>query len=258
MPEEHVMQIDPQYPYSKQSDEGSDAGSRNEDTQQQQQGDQQPYEEQSVQTDQEGQEGRQATGDPREAIVALRRENQRLKQQMQYMSAVVQQSQQQPQQPGQQQDIFAEYDDDDVITVADMKKVLQQQGQPRQQGQPQQRGPDVRELQMMVQFPDYEQEIQKIPKLLENAKFLVSAISNSENPFMTAYFLAKHFADGQPQQQPKGQGGNNQVAQQIMDNLSKPRSVSQAGSGGTIARANYYAQLDDDALEAEIAKAKRG
>lgn len=254
MPEEHVMQIDPQYPYSKQSDEGSDAGSRNEDTQQQQ-GDQQPYEEQSVQTDQEGQEGqegRQATGDPREAIVALRRENQQLKQQMQYMSAVVQQSQQQPQQPGQQQDIFAEYDDDDVITVADMKKVLQQQGQP------QQRGPDVRELQMMVQFPDYEQEIQKIPKLLENAKFLVSAISNSENPFMTAYFLAKHFADGQPQQQPKGQGGNNQVAQQIMDNLSKPRSVSQAGSGGTIARANYYAQLDDDALEAEITKAKRG
>jgi len=175
-----------------------------------------------------------------------------------------QNQQEQPQQP---QDPFANYDDDDVVTVADMKKVLQQQqapsGQqqaPQQQGQPQQATGqlDARELQMQTQYSDYQQEIQKIPTILQQNPHLESAIRNSENPFMTAYSLAKQFTGAQSGQQQQPGQGNSQQAQQVMDNLNKPQSVSQAGGGGVISKANYYAQLDDDKLEAAIARAKRG
>jgi hypothetical protein len=73
---------------------------------------------------------------------------------------------------------------------------------------------------------------------------LESAIRNSDNPYLTAYTLAKQF------------GG--QQAQRIMQNLSAPGTAGQAGGGGAIGQAGYYAQMDDQTLEAEIAKAKRG
>jgi hypothetical protein len=153
-----------------------------------------------------------------------------------------------------------------------MKKIMQQQmqaGQAQAQPQPAQGQqapgqPDVRELQTQIQYPDYQQVIQnQLPNVLQNAPHLESAIRNSDNPYLTAYTLAKQFGGQQPQGQPQPAQGQQapqgqQQAQRIMQNLSTPGTAGQAGGGGAIGQAGYYAQMDDQTLEAEIAKAKRG
>lgn len=198
-------------------------------------------------------------GDPKDAIIALRRENQQLKEQMSFIAGqqAVKATPPPQNQPDQKADFFKDFDDDDVVTVADMKRVLQKQSQaapaaPAQAtAQPgQQPGqPDVRELQIQIQHSDYQQEIQKIPTILQQAPQFASAIRNSENPFLTAYTLAKGFQTGAPAPTPGAQ---------IIDNLAKPGSPSQATGGGGVSRENYFSQLSESDLEKEIARVKRG
>ena len=83
-----------------------------------------------------------------------------------------------------------------------------------------------------------------------------SAIRNSSDPYATAYTIAKQMGgQGAPQGQPQG---NPNQAQQVVNNLQKPGTASQASGGGAISQAGFFAQMDDQTLEAEIAKAKRG
>lgn len=196
-------------------------------------------------------EAKPKKGDPIEAIVALRKENQALKQQLQQVAAYLQQQQAQPAQRKQEPppDPLGKLDDDDVITVADMKKVLQFYAQ-QAQAQPQQPAVDPRELAIRTQFPDYDDSIKQIPALLEEYPHLRSAIVGSENPFLTAYSLVQMYKG-------KSKQGDKAV-QKLMDNMSKPRSSGKVASGGGASKASYYASLDDKGLEAMIAKVKRG
>ena len=278
MADEYTMEIDPQYPFGDYS-QSSDAGSG----QQADQGQQQGADGEQVQQPQQQPQGQQAQGQqpqgdqgqqdqqqvPVNVVQSIRQELQSLKQQNAYLQQMAMQPQQQPQGqqgPGQQNDPLADYEEDDVITVADMKKLMQQQmaqqpqqpqgQQPGQQpGQPQH--PDMREMQMRSMYSDYDQIIsQQLPTVLQQNPHLESAIRNSSNPYATAYTIAKQMGgQGAPQGQP--QGSPNQ-AQQVVNNLQKPGTASQASGGGAISRAGFFAQMDDQTLEAEIAKAKRG
>lgn len=279
MDKKYTMEIDASYPFGSISvggEEGSAAGSQKsgQEPQQPQEGPQSEQESAS----QEGEQGQSEEEQqvPLSVVQSIRQELQEAKQreaQWQAMYAQIQQQQQpvQPQQPqGQQQgpeSLLSDYDDDDVITVADMKKVLQQsqlqqpqqpqqfqQPQPVQQPQPGLGQPDPRELQMRSMYPDYDQAIQQIPNILQQAPQLESAIRNSDNPYQTAYLLAKQIGgQGQAQQ---SQGAQN--AQQIQQNLQKPGTAGQVSGGGGISKADYYANMSKEEFEKRRAQILRG
>lgn len=271
MAEQYTMEIDANYPFG--TNQGSAAGNQ-ESGQENQQQEAQPQGEQAGEEQQQPQQGQQTQEQtvPVSAIQAIRQENQQLKNQLAYQQMVAMQGNQQPQAPQQNQqpvqqqqtskDPFEGFDDDDVVTVADVKKALAVQQQPAQvppqQSQQgfQQGQPDMRELQMQVSYPDYNELItNELPTILQQNPYLGNVIQGSENPYLTAYTLAKSMSSSQ--------GGNQQQqgqqAQQIVNNLQKPGTAGGASAGGGgISHADYYAQLSDEDFEKEVARAKRG
>jgi hypothetical protein len=112
-----------------------------------------------------------------------------------------------------------------------------------------------------AQYPDYDQAIQQLPNVLQQAPHLETAIRNSDNPYLTAYTLAQQMGNApQGQQQPpQGQGEQApQDAQRIQRNLQKPGTAGQVSGAGGVGKADYYANMSKDEFERRRAQILRG
>lgn len=194
----------------------------------------------------------------REEMNQIKQQNQLLQQQVQFYQANVQGMSQQAQQGQAQQqdqeDPFANLDEDDVVDVPTMKRIVSQLQQRTAQ--------QMREVQLRTQFPDIEQVIQQyLPNALNKNPGLQQALQRSGDPYL-AYNIAKYEqklqegASGQGQQG-SGQDQGQAMTQRILDNLGKPRSSGTTGGGGSgVDAAHAYLNMSDDDLERRIADVK--
>ena len=148
---------------------------------------------------------------------------------------------------------FQGLQDDDVITVADLKKVMG--------GQEQRYGGIVTELEFKTQHSDFDNVIQSyLPELVKGRPDLAKALRSSGNPALLAYELVrsspkyiKDVADGKLQ----GAQDAAETAAKITENAGKPGAASGAAGGGAGNNSvEYFLKLNDDDLETHIAAIK--
>jgi len=169
----------------------------------------------------------------------------------------------QQQKPGQQADqvkdpVFGDLEDDDVLTVAQMRQILGTvQAQTTQA---------VSEATVASQHKDYHQVIQKyLPQLLKEKPHMAAAIRGAQNQFMVAYDLAKttpaYLRDRAKARALREQGGEGGTAKerQIRTNLRKPGSGLSAGSnvGGSSRLDAVLAESDTD-FESHVQRVLKG
>ena len=186
------------------------------------------------------------------------------------------------QQPGpagpaapQQGDAFEGMGEDEVLTVADAKKIFGGLGT--------QLGNTIRDMQMGITNSDYATVVTKhLPNVLKTNPALAQAIRTSANPQLLAYTLAKTDPDYLKEQTgdtiPSGLeavlnranvpadmkatilkefSGSGESAdpnvQKIIENAEKPGSAgAAAGASAGLTGADYYANMSDEELEKRI------
>lgn len=254
------------------------------------QGQQQATGQQGAQGQQQG--GQQQPGPevkvPVSVVQALRDENRGMKEKVQTLTTQLQilqqggfhfgggQQQQQPagqsQQPQQQlpDDPFRGLEDDDTVTVADIKKALKSGAfgggggsgaqQPAPGGGPQQfpgTSAAMEQFALMGQDPNYQQVImQNLPNIVNTIPGIIPMVRQSPQPLTTLYSLAKVIS-GQGQQAGGGQQQANPsdptgIIDQLIAAVSQtPGSPSQFGGGGVGAGGgDRYKTMSDDEFEA--------
>lgn len=140
--------------------------------------------------------------------------------------------------PQEQKKLFDNLNDDDVPTVADIRKawdVRESEYLSR-----------INELQVAQSHPDYEEVIEKFTVPLLNEKpYLAVALQDPRTRVSVAYDLGK-LAQVQQQREVPVQGTPAPVvAQKIVDNARKPGTLSGAGGQSILSKADYYASMSD-------------
>lgn len=140
------------------------------------------------------------------------------------------------QQPPQRQEAIEEVlDDDDVLTVRQLKKILQ----PAQAS--------MAEMHMYRKYPDYEQVITKhLPEILEKQPNLRNVLQQTQD-YELAYYLAKN-SDGYRANQSTEQSKPkiNPEAQRAIENLDRPGSLSSVARTSTASQLKKWSQMSDD------------
>jgi len=145
--------------------------------------------------------------------------------------------------------------DDDLLTIG---KFRQTQAQYEQQLKQQEENYRLKlnELETKVQHSDYDEVMDKyaIPLLKNNRDFAI-AFQNSENKASFAYNLGKMMKDSQPRPQAPVETEGSQKAQRIVENSSKPATLSSARGGQTaLSKAEYYGSMSDAEFNALVEK----
>lgn len=163
----------------------------------------------------------------------------------------------QPKETKAEEDLFSGLDEDDVLTVREMKNILKKQAESlerEKQALIQSLGGTISEVQMMLTYPDYKDVITKhLPNVLKEKPHLRQAIVNSSNPYMLAYELGKLDPE---YTKSKKMDEIDMKSQKIIENLSKPQLGGAKGKGAADL-VNHYLNLTDEQLEERIAQIKR-
>lgn len=148
----------------------------------------------------------------------------------------------------QQSDVLSGMEEDDVITVADARKLIASIET--------RLGVVLGEMQFSTQKGDYQEMITKhLPNVIKANPALAQAIATSANPAVVAYELAK--TDPEYQKKAVTDAAEREV-EQAKKNAGKPGSASQAaGGGGGLSAVDMYAQMSDVDLEKKIADVKK-
>lgn len=143
-------------------------------------------------------------------------------------------------------DPFDGLDDDDVLTVAELKKIA-----PRLVPQ---QDPQEIEDRVRSKHADYDEVITNyLPKLIQKKPHLAAEIRRSNNPYQIAYDLATGTPEYILAQQ---KAENTAKADKAEANAKKPGSLSSVG-GANRRNTEFYDSLSDDELEKRIARVKR-
>lgn len=153
---------------------------------------------------------------------------------------------------------FEGLENNDVITVGDLKKIMG--------GQEQRYGGIVTELEFKTQHSDFDATIQSyLPELVKGRPDLTKALRTSGNPALLAYELVTHspkyikdLAEGKLEgAEDAATKAAREKADKITANAGKPGAASGAPGGGAgESGVNYVLNMSDDDLEAHIAKIK--
>src|SRR5271170_1631864 len=137
-------------------------------------------------------------------------------------------------------DELDELGDDDVVTVAQAKKLAERQAREAALKIVKEHTKASQEKEVMARFPDYKEVIETYlkPQIEENPD-LLSAIYETKNPFLTAYQMAKANAPDKPASNPK-------KAEKILKNISRP--LSAAAAPGLQGEAANFAQMKPDEI----------
>jgi len=183
----------------------------------------------------------------REELEELKRQNAALQAQLAFFGGQQPVGEPTPQeQQGQPQDPFEGLEDDDVLTVADVKKLMAQVQRPAVD-------PNLyKEIQMLklsVQEPNWQDIIKNyLPDMINSNPLLGQMIQNAPNPLEAALHIAK--LNPRYQQQQQQQQVPQQQSQQIIDQLiNKPASPDQFGGGGGVSKADKIASMSDEEFD---------
>jgi len=137
-------------------------------------------------------------------------------------------------------DELAELNDDDVVTVAQAKKLAERHARESALKIVKEHEKSSQEKEVMARFSDYKEVIETYlkPQIEENPD-LLKAIYETKNPFLTAYQMAKASAPEQTVSNPK-------KAERIMKNASRP--LSAAAAPGLQGEAATFAQMKPEEI----------
>jgi hypothetical protein len=160
------------------------------------------------------------------------------------------------QQPAQKRSPLEDERDDDLLTVGKYKQTQAEYEQALRQQEENYRL-KLNELETKVQNPDYDEVMDKyaIPLLKTNRDFAI-AFQNSENKASFAYNLGRMHRDSQRIEpaQPR-EPEVSQKAQRIVENSSKPGTLSSARGGQpSLSKAEYYASMSESEFNALVEK----
>jgi hypothetical protein len=145
------------------------------------------------------------------------------------------QPKQSPPEP-QPKQMFDGMKDDDIPSVAEIRKEWMQREADYQSR--------LEELQVQQSHPDYAEVIEKFAlPLVKQKPHLIQGIQNSSNKALFAYELGKMAQQIHSYQQPVQTKSEN--AQKIVENSRKPGTLSQAGGQGALSKADYFASMSD-------------
>ena len=138
-------------------------------------------------------------------------------------------------------DPFDGRDNDDLLTVADVRKAFKDLNGQWQSA--------YSELSAKSQYGDMDEVINKYGKTLpDSVKY---AVVNSDNPHLAAYEACVNSSAYYKDQLA---GETSRAAKKAEKNLKKPGSASSVGNAGTLSKASYYDTVDDAKLLAESEK----
>lgn len=171
---------------------------------------------------------------PLTALQAERRERQQMEEQnrmlQEHMALLRAQQAPAPQEP------ILNADDNDILTVGDFKKAL---GTYKQQYEM-----SIQELKAAQKYSDYAETVQKyLPDVIKQNPSLRDTLLHDPNKFETAYWLAKN---SEAYRQDHKQSKKNADAERIIQNASKPGSLSAVGQSAGKAPAQSYKSMSDD------------
>ena len=156
--------------------------------------------------------------------------------------------------------VFGDLKDDDVLTVAEMKKVLGAVQAQNVQA--------ISEVSTASQHPDYHKVVNKyLPGVLKDDPALTAAIRAAPNPYMLAYKLSKwspeYIADRAKaralQKEGDDEEGGTEAEKRIRANLRKPSSALKAGSNiGGQSKVDAIVQMTDEDFEKHMQRVRRG
>lgn len=144
------------------------------------------------------------------------------------LQSQLEQLKQSSQQP--KQESFNNVDDDELITVKDLKKALNEKDQTYSQ--------KLAELQARAKYPDFEKIVSKYGKKLPEA--VRSAILNSSDPYTSAYEACINSSEYYKDQV---SDSKSEYTQKIKSNLNKPGSASAAGGTGAVSQNSMYQNM---------------
>lgn len=141
-------------------------------------------------------------------------------------------------------DELAELNDDDVVTVAQAKKLAERQARDAALKIVKEHEKASQEKEVMASYPDYKEMIETYlkPQIEENPD-LLTAIYQTKNPFLTAYQMAKAQS---PTPEATQVQSNPKKAEKIMKNVSRP--LSAASAPGLQGQADTFAQMKPDEI----------
>ncbi len=138
--------------------------------------------------------------------------------------------------PQKEEDEFANLSEDDIVTVADMKKYAAKIAKKTAQELYEDRRRQQEIESTPSRYSDYHDVIQYVEPLVKQNPALYAAIENSPNPRETAYQMAKMYLASQK--------GGEVNARKIEENLSKPRVSDSIGSNTSFDAASSRRDLN--------------
>lgn len=150
-----------------------------------------------------------------------------------------------PQQQQKAQSLFDGRDEDDILTVSDLKRALSEKEREYQQ--------QIAELSVKSTYSDYNKVVEKYGKTLPDA--VKQAIVHAPNPYEALYEACK---DSGAYYKDQLMSEKHVDAKKASDNLSKPGSASSVGGAGALSKASLYEGMSDSDIIAMSEKFIRG
>lgn len=165
-------------------------------------------------------------------LAALKAERSSRQQLQERLEVLEQQSQlKQPESPS--------YDDDDVVTYSELKKVEQQYKT------------SLEEMRVAQKYPDYQEVVSKyLPEILNEKPRFKQTLAETQD-FEMAYFLAKNSDRYRKDHQKQEMSAD---AQRIMENTQKSGSLSSIGAPSPVQKVKQYKNMSDEEFRKEMAK----
>jgi hypothetical protein len=144
------------------------------------------------------------------------------------------------QKPKSEEDPFSGYSEDDLLTVAESKKIVSHVARQVASEVVEERTRKQAIEQVPTQFSDYDDVIKLVDEYVKENPSAYSAIESSPNPRLTAYQLVKS------SQLYHKKMTNAENVQKVLDNSSKPGSSQSVGSTSPLSDIGRYERMTPD------------
>lgn len=172
---------------------------------------------------------------PLSALQAIRQEKQQLAEQNRLMQDHMALMQANQQQSSRKESEFDGLTDDDVLTVGEAKKFLNQYQQQTQSS--------VEELRVQQKYPDYNEVVTKfLPDVIKENPALRNTLQNDPNRYELAYYLAKN---SNSYRGAKSEVKKSADAQRILENGKRAGNLSSVGSTAPQSQVSSFRNMSD-------------
>ena len=178
-----------------------------------------------------------------------------------------------PPQGAQTPDPFQGLEDDEIVNVKDLRKIvgsLVQRGAPDAGKELEPIKQTLAQVMVQLQDPNYEQTIRTyLPDMINGNPYITQMIMRSPNRIMAALAVAKMSPRYASERGQQGQHGQQPIVQQqppdplvtlqqIIENASRPGSPAQMGGGGAFSGNDRFRSMSDKDFDAEVARVMSG